>query len=73
MRNVNCFRTAFSSGKYRGKRESAEKIAKDNNAILAVNGDFLSGLVRRNGELFRQAEVRATPTPGPRCGVCAGL
>ena len=47
MRNVNCFRTAFSSGKYRGKRESAEKIAKDNNAILAVNGDFLSGLVIR--------------------------
>lgn len=65
MRNVNCFRTAFSSGKYRGKRESAEKIARDNDAILAVNGDFLSGLAIRNGELFRQAEVRATPTPDP--------
>lgn len=72
MRNVNCFRTAFSSGKYRGKRESAEKIAKDNNAILAVNGDFLSGLVIRNGELFRQAEVRATPTPDPDAASAPG-
>lgn len=63
MRNINCFRTAFSSGKYRGKREPAEKIAQDNNAILAVNGDFLGGLVLRNGELYRKANLRPTPTP----------
>lgn len=58
MRNVNCFRTAFSSGKFKGKRESAEKISRDNNAILAVNGDFLGGLVIRNGELYRKATLR---------------
>ena len=61
MRNINCFKTAFSSGKFRGKREPAEKIAQDNNAILAVNGDFLGGLVLRNGELFRKATLRAVP------------
>lgn len=65
MRNINCFRTAFSGGKFRAKRESAEKIAQDNKAILAVNGDFLSGLVIRNGILYRKAEVRPTPTPEP--------
>ena len=65
MRNINCFRTAFSNGEYRGKREPAEKIAKDNNAILAVNGDFLGGLVIRNGVLYRKANLRPTPTPLP--------
>lgn len=65
MRNINCFRTAFSSGKYKGKREAAEKIAKDNKAVLAVNGDFLGGLVIRNGILYRKAIVRPTPTPTP--------
>lgn len=65
MRNINCFRTAFSSGKFRGKRQSAEDIASDNDAIIAVNGDFLNGLVIRNGELYRKAELRATPTPEP--------
>lgn len=65
MRNINCFRTAFSNGKFRGKREHAEKIAQDNNAVLAVNGDFLNGLVIRNGELYSKAELRPTPTPAP--------
>ena len=65
MRNINCFRTAFSSGEYRGKREPAEKIAQDNGAILAVNGDFLGGLVLRNGVLYRKANLRPTPTPSP--------
>ncbi len=65
MRNINCFRTAFSSGKYHGKRQPAEKIAQDNNAILAVNGDFLGGLVLRNGVLYRKANLRPTPTPEP--------
>lgn len=69
MRNINCFRTAFSSGKYRGKRQSAEKIAKNNDAILAVNGDFLSGLVIRNGTLYRKATPRVAPTPDPITGI----
>ena len=63
MRNINCYRTAFSSGRFNGKRESAEKIAQDNNAILAVNGDFLGGLVIRNGILYRRATLRPTPPP----------
>ena len=63
MRNINCFRTAFSSGEYRGKREPAEKISQDNNAILAVNGDFLGGLVLRNSVLYQKATRRPEPTP----------
>lgn len=65
MKNINCFRTAFSSGKYKGRRESAEKIAQDNNAILAVNGDFLGGLVIRNGVMYSEATLRPTPSPTP--------
>ena len=65
MRNINCFRTAFSSGEYRGTREHAEKIAQDNKAVLAVNGDFLNGLVIRNGVLYRKANLRPIPTPVP--------
>ncbi|HWR19549.1 MAG TPA: phosphodiester glycosidase family protein [Clostridia bacterium] len=64
MRNINCFQTAFSSGKFRGSREHAEKIAQDNNSILAVNGDFLNGLVIRNGKLYREAEARDTFVEG---------
>ena len=56
MRNVNCFRTAFSSGKYHGKRQPAETIAQDNNAILAVNGDFLGGLVLRKRRAVPQGQ-----------------
>lgn len=58
MRNISCFRTAFSSGTYRGKREHAEKIARDHAAILAVNGDFLNGLVIRNGVLYKEESQR---------------
>ncbi|MDD3919634.1 MAG: phosphodiester glycosidase family protein [Eubacteriales bacterium] len=58
MRNISCFQTAFSSGKYKGKRQDAEKISKDNNAVLAVNGDFLGGLVIRNGVLYKKAVKR---------------
>ena len=65
MRNINCFRTAFSSGKYHGKRQPAEVIAQENNAILAVNGDFLGGLVIRNGVLYRKATLRPVPTAAP--------
>ena len=65
MRNISCFRTAFSSGKYKGRREDAEKISRDNNAILAVNGDFLGGLAIRNGVLYQKAILRDEPTPTP--------
>ena len=66
MRNISCFRTAFSSGKYRGKRESPEKISRDNGAVLAVNGDFLGGLAIRNGVKYSVATERAVePTPTP--------
>ena len=67
MRNISCFRTAFASGKYRGRRESPEKISQDNNAILAVNGDFLGGLAIRNGVRYSVATERIIePTPDPK-------
>ena len=65
MRNISCFRTAFASGKYKGRREDPEKISQDNHAILAVNGDFLGGLAIRNGEVYSVATKREIPTPDP--------
>ena len=57
VRSLDSFRTAFSSGEYFGDRETVQQMAKSNNAVLAMSGDFYSmnahGAVVRNGELFR--------------------
>lgn len=51
LRDITSFRTAFSSGEYRGKRETVLQMAKDNEAIVAINGDFYS--YRGNGPVVR--------------------
>lgn len=56
--NVKYLKTAFAKGQY-GKniRESVRQQAKDNNALLAINGDYYGnneiGVVIRNGVLYR--------------------
>ena len=59
IRDITSFRTAFSSGEYRGKREAVLKMAQDNEAIVAINGDFYSyrgkGPVVRNGVWYTDA------------------
>ena len=60
VRTIEGFRTAFANGKYgRGNTQMPLQVAKDNNAILAVTGDYYSarnnGIVIRNGELYRKS------------------
>lgn len=59
IRDITSFRTAFSSGEYRGKRETVLKMAQDNDAILAINGDFYSyrgeGPTVRNGIWYKDS------------------
>ena len=67
VRDITCFRTALASDTYgSGYRESVEKMAALNDALLAVNGDYYGntseGVVIRNGMIYR-----ANPT---NCDVC---
>ncbi len=60
VRTIEGFRTAFANGKYgRGNPQMPLQVAEDNNAILAVTGDYYSarnnGIVIRNGELYRKS------------------
>jgi exopolysaccharide biosynthesis protein len=54
--------SAFSSGDFGGKTQDTSVIAEDNDATLAVNGDFYSarddGIVIRNGVLYRDEPAR---------------
>ena len=51
--------TALSGGQINGKSEKLSKIAADNNAVFAVNGDFYTfhkhGTIIRNGQLLRSS------------------
>lgn len=51
MRDITSFRTAFSSGEYRGQRQTVLQMAEENEAIIAINGDFYS--YRGNGPVVR--------------------
>lgn len=61
---VESFQTAFAGGAYLGGRELTQQIAKDNGAILAVNGDGYSsqklGPMVRNGIWYRNTMDRGT-------------
>ncbi len=61
LRNLACFRTAFAKDTY-GKIEHVERTAANNEAIVAISGDYYSarsrGLVIRNGELYRKSLAR---------------
>jgi len=57
LRNIENFKTAFAGGEYGGGAQKTDEMARDNNAILAVSGDYYSardeGIVLRNGKLYR--------------------
>lgn len=59
LRDLNHFRTAFGKNAYR-RVDSVTKMASDNNAIIAINGDYYSwkgnvGTVIRNGVSYRES------------------
>ncbi len=59
IRNIENFRTAFAGGSYaRGVSADVADMAAENNAILAITGDYYGirdlGIVIRNGELYRE-------------------
>ena len=60
IRNIENFLTAFANGTYgRGINASTLDMANENDAILAISGDYYGirsdGIVIRNGELYRDA------------------
>lgn len=59
--NVKYIMTAFAKGKFgKNLREKTLSMAKDNQALLAISGDFYgngeTGIVIRNGVLYRSVE-----------------
>ena len=60
IRNIDNFRTAFAGGEYgHGYRAETVKLAQENNAVIALSGDYYgireTGVVIRNGKLYRNA------------------
>ncbi|MFA9424440.1 MAG: phosphodiester glycosidase family protein, partial [Sedimentibacter sp.] len=58
VKNVNYLKTAFATGTYgKNYRENILDMAEENDAVLAVSGDFYGnseeGVVIRNGVLYR--------------------
>ena len=64
LQYIDSFQTAFAGGAYLGGRELTQQIAKDNGAILAINGDGYSsqklGPIVRNGVWYRDSVNRDT-------------
>ena len=61
IQSIDSFRTALSSGAYRGKYQLVLDMAIEYNAFVAISGDFYnsslhSGPVCRNGAWYRQEE-----------------
>jgi len=59
LRDLRHLRTAFANGKYMAVAQ-VEDMAEDNNAIVAINGDFYAwggktGLIVRNGTVYRES------------------
>ena len=58
LRDIDYFRSAFAGGVFaRGRTDTVPEMADENNAILAISGDYFGirskGIVIRNGELYR--------------------
>lgn len=57
VQDLACFATAFAKGRYRGGSETVLSMARANDAIVAVNGDFYTqrdaGPVVRNGAVYQ--------------------
>ena len=63
IKNIESFQTAFAKDKFgKGYNEWLKDIAKRNNAILAINGDYYGlnskGVVIRNGVLYRKETIK---------------
>ena len=61
VQDVSSLTTAFAKGTYNaGGTTSIERIARKNNCIVAISGDFArwhqNGLIIRNGEVFRKVK-----------------
>ncbi len=57
--DMKYLKSAFSGGAYNGTTEDQLDIAKKNNAVVSITGDYYMvspGVVLRNGELFRTGE-----------------
>lgn len=62
IRDISNLRTAFAEGRYgTGIHEELEKMAEDNDALLAITGDYFGarpeGVVIRNGQLYRDSSL----------------
>ena len=57
IRNIFCLRTGLANNTF-GSSETVENMAREQNALLAVNGDYCSqrrdGTIIRNGTLYRK-------------------
>jgi exopolysaccharide biosynthesis protein len=62
LADLKFFKTAFATGKYgRGLHEATDVMARENGAILAINGDYCgnnAGPVVRNGVLYRDESYK---------------
>jgi len=61
MTDLKYFKTAFANDGFDNGAETTPAIAKINNAVIAINGDFCSynnGPVLRNGVLYRDQNYR---------------
>ena len=62
LKDLKFFKTAFAKGKYgKGLHDQTDVIAAQNNAILAINGDYYgnnAGPVVRNGVLYRDEKYK---------------
>lgn len=66
VKNVNQLKSAFSGGDFNsGIKERTSKMAKDNNAILAINGSAVNftdkGIVVRDGQVYRSKTNDCAP------------
>jgi hypothetical protein len=64
VQHIDGIRTAFSGGEYLGEKDYTQRIAVENGAILAINGDGYSGQklgpMVRNGVWYRDTLDRGT-------------
>jgi len=62
LSDIKYFKTAFAEGKFgSGYHQTTDTIAKENDAVIAINGDYCgnnAGPVVRNGVLYRDEAYR---------------
>lgn len=56
LSDIRFFRAGFANGAFGQGTEDAEAFSRRENAVLAVNGSFNTGLVIRDGVLYQQAD-----------------